>query len=94
MIKVEIEENGMQMEVSGDGARLLTEFTAIIEQFNKRGILDEHLYDVCWKMATLTNKEKTDYMKEELQGCKNKVDKELNEVVEQLEDLMKRIKED
>ena len=93
MIRVECKENGMEMEASGDKARLLVEFTAIIEQFNKRGILDEHLYDVCWKMATLKDKEKTDFMKEELQGCKNKVDKELDEVVEQLENLMKRIEE-
>lgn len=94
MIRIEIKENGIEMEASGDPARLLVEFTTIIEQFNKKGILDEYLYDVCWKMATLTNKEKTDFMKEELQVCKNKVDKELNEVAEQLVDLIKKIEED
>ena len=94
MIKIEMTENGIMMEANGDGGRLLTEFSAIIEQFNKRGLLDKNMYEVCWKLATSTSEEKIDFMREELKKHENKANKELDEVLEQLKVLLNEIKED
>lgn len=98
MIKVEIDSEGMKMEVSGEAARLLTEFTAIIEQFHKRGILNEDIYGVCWKMATLTGEEKKDFngntIKNTITEMTEKNSNRKDDLIDELENIIKSIKED